>query len=139
MRKNIYEILDEFDKAPDERSKALVFFNNDSQVLRNVLKLTFDERFQFYIKSMPEGYEFPDTVPGVSYGNLETELRRLYMFRIGDPTAEKLNPRRREELFINMCESLEPNEARVLLNIMNKDLKVKGLNLKFVRKFYPNL
>jgi predicted Zn-dependent protease len=61
------------------------------------------------------------------------------MFREGDPTAESLTPRRREELLLQLLESIEPREAEVILGIFQKDLGVKGLDYKFVKEAFPNL
>ena len=61
------------------------------------------------------------------------------MFQEGNPTAETLTPRRRNELLIQMLESIEPREAEVIFGILCKDLGVKGLDYKFVKEAFPNL
>jgi hypothetical protein len=140
MRKNIYEILGEFERANDDISRARVLLsNNTSPTLLNVLKLTFDPQYEFYIKEMPQGYKNQDNISGLSYSTLDLELRKLYLFQVGNKTADNLDPRRREELFINMMESLEPKEASVVLKIMNKDLGIPTLTKKFVKKVFPDL
>ena len=58
---------------------------------------------------------------------------------VGDATAEKLNEHRRNELLIQMLESIEPREAEVLLGIFQKDLGVKGLDYKFVKEAFPDM
>ena len=140
MKKNVYEILDEFKLATTEQDRAHVLARNNSQTLQNVFKLTFDPKYEFYITEMPETYKTPDTLPGMSFSALDHEIRRLYMFRKGDTTADKLNEKRRSELFARMAETLEPREAyEVLLGIMNKDLKVEHLNAKLIKKVFPDL
>jgi len=67
------------------------------------------------------------------------KLRRLYMFLEGNQTAETLTDKRRNELLIQMLESIEPREAEVLLGIFQKDLGVKGLDYKFVKEAFPDL
>jgi hypothetical protein len=61
------------------------------------------------------------------------------MFRKGDPTAEKLTDQRREELLLQILESLEFREAEVVIGIFAKDLGVKGLDRKFVEEVFPNM
>jgi predicted Zn-dependent protease len=61
------------------------------------------------------------------------------MFREGDPTAEKLTEERRQQLLIQMLESIEPREVEVILGIFQKDLGVKGLDYKFVKEAFPKL
>ena len=71
--------------------------------------------------------------------NLNSQLRRLYLFRVGDSTAESLNEKRRTEILVQMLESIEPREAEIILGIFQKDLGVKGLDYKFVKEAFPNL
>jgi hypothetical protein len=66
-------------------------------------------------------------------------MRKLYLFRKGDATAEKLDDRKRNELIIQLLESLEPREAEVVVGIFKKDQGVKGLDYKFVKEAFPQL
>jgi len=92
------------------------------------------------IKDLPDNYQIPvANLPGLSPAQLSTQIRKLYLFRKGDPTAEKLTPRKREELLIQLLESLEPREAEVVMGIFNKDLGVRGLDYKFVKEAFPKL
>jgi hypothetical protein len=117
-----------------------VISKNLSQTLVDVFKLTYHPDFEWKIKEIPENYKIPtDILPGITHDSLNRQLRRLYMFRVGDPTAEKLSESRRNELLIQMLESIEPREAEVLVGIFNKDLGVKGLDYKFVKEAFPNM
>ena len=61
------------------------------------------------------------------------------VFSVGNPTAEKLSEKRREELLSQILDSVEPREVEVILGIFQKDLGVKGLNYKFVKEAFPNM
>jgi hypothetical protein len=61
------------------------------------------------------------------------------MFRKGNETAEKLTPKRSEEILMVILESLEPREADIIIGIFKKDLGVKGLTYKFVRDNIPDI
>jgi hypothetical protein len=138
--KNIYEIFDEFEEAKGKESKKEVIGKNLSKTLVDVLLLTFHPDYQWKIKEMPDNYLISqDTKPGISRCQLSTELRKLYLFRQGDPTAEKLSPRKQNELLIQLLESLEPREAEVIIGIFKKDQGVKGLDYEFVKKNFNNL
>ena len=127
--KNIYEILDEFEEATSKKEKMSVIERNLSKTLVQVLELTYHPQYEWLIKEMPEDYMIPnDVLPGISLAQLSTEIRKLYMFRKGDAMAEKLTPQKRNELLIQLLESLEPREAEVIIGIFQKDLGVKGLN-----------
>lgn len=138
--KNIYEILDEFEEATSKKEKMAVIERNLSKTLVQVLELTYHPQYEWLIKEMPEDYIIPnDVLPGISLAQLSTEIRKLYMFRKGDAMAEKLTPQKRNELLIQLLESLEPREAEVIIGIFQKDLGVKGLNYKFIKEAFPNL
>jgi hypothetical protein len=61
------------------------------------------------------------------------------LFQEGHPTAQNLNVERKNELLIQLLESLEPREAEVIIGIMKKDLGVKGLTYNFVKECFPNM
>ena len=46
---------------------------------------------------------------------------------------------KRNELLLQILESLEPRDAEVIIGIFQKDQGVKGLDYKFVKEAFPNL
>jgi hypothetical protein len=139
MRKNIYEVFDEFTTANTKQEKIDVLAKNWTPTIKLVLQLTFRPEMEWKISGYPARYKIPDTKPGISYASLDTELKRLYMFRKGNETAEKLTPKRSEEILMVILESLEPREADIIIGIFKKDLGVKGLTYKFVRDNIPDI
>lgn len=139
MAKNIYEIFDEFESAKSKKDKIHVLEKNLNQTLVNVLQLTFHPDFEWNVKEFPAEYKLPDTLPGISTCQLSTELRKLYLFRKGDPAAENLTERKRKELLIQFLESLEPREAEVVIGIFKKNQGVKGLTYEFVKECFPDM
>ena len=138
--KPLYEIFDEFELCKTKKERMDVIGRNLSHTLVNVFKLTFHPVFQWKIKELPEKYKIPtDILPGITYDSLNAQLRKLYLFREGDPTAEKLTKTRQQELLVQMLESIEPREAEIILGIFQKDLGVKGLDYKFVKEAFPDL
>jgi hypothetical protein len=138
--KNIYEVFDDFEVAKSKKDKMKIIEKNLSKTLVQVLELTYHPSFQWLTDEMPDNYKIPtDTLPGLSPQTLSTQIRKLYLFRKGDPTAEGLSPQKRKELLLQLLESIEPREAEVVIGIFNKDLGVKGLDYKFVKEAFPNL
>lgn len=137
--KNVYEIFDEFEEAETKKDKMDVIQKNLSQTLVQVLELTYHPEINWSVNEMPDNYKIPDTKPGISNCQLSTEIRKLYLFRKGNPTADALTPRKRKELLIQLLESLEPREAEVIIGIFKKDQGVKGLDYKFVKEAFPSL
>lgn len=137
--KNIYEVFDEFELAKNKKERMAVIEKNLSKTLVEVLQYTFHPAYQWKIKDVPDNIMFKETPPGLSQCQLSTEIRKLYLFQIGHPTADALSDRKTNELLIQLIESLEPREAEVIFGIFKKDLGVKGLDYKFVKEAFPNL
>lgn len=139
MRKNIYEIFEEFSAEKTKKGKIEILAKNWTPTLKTVLELAYNPNIKWKYKKFPDEYKTPDTVPGVSFSYLEQEIKRLYMFQEGNPTAEKLTDKRRKELLLLMLESLEPKEAKIVIGIFNKDLGVSGLTYKFIHDNIPGV
>jgi len=138
--KAIYEIFDEFELAKTKAARMNVIEKNLSHVLTQVLELTFHPQYQWVVKELPDNYKVPtDMLPGITHDSLNAQLRRMYMFQEGHPTAQQLGEKRRNELLIQMLESIEPREAEVILGIFQKDQHVKGLTYAFVKEAFPNM
>jgi len=137
--KNMYEVFDEFEEAKSKKDKMNVIERNLSKTLHDVLLLTFHPDYRWKISDIPDNYKIPDTKPGISYCQLGTELRKLYLFQLGNQTAENLTPRKQNELLLQLLESLEPREAEVVIGIFKKDQGVSGLTYKFVKEAFPNM
>ena len=116
-----------------------VIQSNLSPILVNVFLFTYHPEYQWMITEIPHSYKFPDLLPGMSFQQIAGNLRKLYLFRKGDPTAEALSPQKRTELLLQILESMERREAEVIMGIFKKDLGVRGLNYKFVKEAFPNL
>lgn len=140
MIKNVYEILNEINLAETRQQKKSILQQNDLYHFKEVLKYTFNPQFEFYVESkFPSEYIKPDTLPGIRFAGIESEIRRAYLFLKGDPTADSLTPEKRNILLLQLLESFEPEEAVVWHNMMKKDLKTKGLTEALVREVFPEL
>ena len=139
MKKFFYEIFEEINNTSSKKEKQQILLNNSTPYLKELLYLTFHPDIQFYPKSFPKEYQEPDTAPGISFSDLQSELKRVYLFQKGNPTADKLTEEKRNILLLQMLESFEPREAQVLINTFRKDQKIKGLTYNLVKETFPNL
>jgi hypothetical protein len=138
--KTIHEVFDEFEEAKTKKDRMKVIEKNLSPTLVKVLELAFNPQYKWKITELPDSYKIPnDVLPGITFDGLPAQLRRMYMFQEGNTTAESLTPIRREQLLLQMLESIEPREAEVIIGILSKDLGVKGLDYKFVKEAFPEL
>lgn len=139
MQKNIYEILDEFERAPTKEDKRNILWFNQSIALKAVLQNAFHPDIQWVIKEAPV-YKASLAPPGLGYNTIASELRKFYLFREGNPAVDPNLPlQRKTVLLIQMLEAMEAREAMVVINMMMKNLKVKGLTYSVVKEIFPDL
>ena len=76
----------------------------------------------------------------MSYGHMTEALSRVYLFQEGNPRVPPaLTEKRKEEILIQILESLEPPEADVFGNMLLKNLKVKYLTEGLVNEAFAGL
>ena len=137
--KNMYEVFDEFELATNKKDRMKVIENNLSKLLTQVLELAYHPQYEWLHHEVPSNYRIKTIPVGMGYAQLSTEMRKLYMFRKGDPIAEKLTVHKRTQLLTEFLENLEPRESEVIIGIFNKDLGVAGLDYAFVKAAFPQL
>ena len=103
--KNIYEIFEEFEKAPAKKDKIEVLRRNGNYALKSVLKGTFDPNINFFTDKVPY-YKPSDAPPGLGYTSIHQELGRVYLFESNNPrVAPNLTDKRKEQILIQIHSS----------------------------------
>jgi hypothetical protein len=135
MRLGIAEILKRVSESKTKEEKLDILRKNDSSAIRTVLKYALDPNIKW---DLPEGEppykpcEYLD-----QHSMLYQEARRLYLFiEGGNPN---LKPIKKESLFINLLESVDPMDAKVLLAAKDKKLPYKGITSNLINEAYPGL
>lgn len=140
MKKLAYEILEEISGASTKEERKRILAENSSAWFLQFLAFAFDPRYEFYAKEFPKNYIEPNNVaPGISYSDIASEMRRVYLFTKGNDTADNLPEAKRDQLLVQTLEMFEPREARAFYNMLKKDLKTKGLTLNLVKETFPTL
>jgi len=133
--KSIFSLLKECNdcKTVDERVSALK--ERDHPVLRLILRYAFDPSIVFLLPEGAPPYKSCDFLD--QEGRLYVEARKLYLFvEGGNPNLTKL---KREILFIQLIESIDKNDAELLINIKDKKLPFKSITKAVVTKAFPDL
>lgn len=135
MRLGIAEVLKLASEQKTKEEKINVFRKNDSSALRTVLKYALDPAVKW---ALPPGAPPYKPAPYLDQQSmLYHEARRLYLFiEGGNPN---LTPLKRESLFIGLIESIDPEDAKVLLAAKDKKLPVKGITSTIVNEAFPGL
>ena len=130
MKKGIGEIIKEVKEAKSVGEKIRILQREDNRELRGILELTYDNRLTW---ALPEGnppYK-PLDKSFDNQGMLYSEMRRMYIFLEG---KSNVNQARREQLFIEILEQLDPDDAALLIEA--KDRKIKGVSKNVVKQAY---
>lgn len=113
---------------------ALLQAHAPNKALLELLRLCYSDKVVWLL---PEGippYKKNDTLDETDNG-LYAEIRKLYLYlQGGNPNLHQV---RREALFVQILESIHPDEAELLLKI--KDRKIVGVTKKVVEEAFPGL
>ena len=136
-RMEVFEILERFEKAKNKQERVKVLKENEIMPLLDVLRGTFDEAIQW---NLPGGT--PPYTPSSEESPPSSLLRQHLQFKYfvkGLRESSKLNPIRRERMFIDMLEAVHPRDAEILVSMINKKSPVKGLTKTVVKEAFPEL
>jgi hypothetical protein len=136
MQLGISEILSKISSEPDlDNRKRMLATCATNQGVLAIFRLAFDPSI---VWNLPEGA--PPYKP-CQYGDqqamLYQSLRKMYLFLgDGNPNVTQLQ---KEKLFINTLESLDPDDAKLLLSVKEKTLPYANVTEDMVREVFPGL
>jgi hypothetical protein len=132
------EILDLVHEQDNEEDKIKVLKTYENDALKTLLIWNYDDSI---ISLLPPGevpYQPNESPLGVDHSSLRRDHKNLYNFVKGG--NDSLSKIRRETIFIQILESLHPNEADVLVLVKDKKLEDKyDISIEVVQKAYPDI
>ncbi len=123
MKLGYSEILKLVSEQKTEEEKINLLRKHGSEGLCTLINLAFDKNAPW---DLPEGdppYK-PNPYPD-QQNRLQTEIRKMYLFMKGGNA--NLTKIRRETLFVEFLESIDPEDAKLILAIKANKLPYKGL------------
>lgn len=140
MNKSIYEILLSVAKLKGNRARSdeLSKYQNDFPI-KVILDLVYNPNIEFLLPETDPPYTPVDEALDVQ-NVLKRDVRKLKYF-LNLPEGEQLRPFKREQLFIEMLESIDANDAKLLLAVKNKKMpaELKDITESVVRKAFPGI
>lgn len=108
---------------------------NSSHSLRQILHYAFLDKSKWYRKDLPN--YTPETAPdGLTMTSLFQESKRLYIFK----EMYKLDSVRKDQLLIQVLESVHPSEATVIKELFDGTFgRAYSLDKKIVLEAFPDL
>lgn len=131
----IYELLEKVSKTAKNQDKINILRENDSFALRVVLQGAFDPAVQWLLPPGKPPYKVNELVDQQNV--LFREARKITYFVKG--FADDLPQVKRETMFIELLEALDPKDAELICSIKEKKLPFKNITQTIVKEAFPDL
>tara|TARA_Y100001968_G_scaffold319546_1_gene351232 strand:+ start:22 stop:453 length:432 start_codon:yes stop_codon:yes gene_type:complete len=119
MKLLMNEVLQKVSNAKTKKEKIALLQKLNTQALRSLLIINFDESVISMLPDGPVPYKPNEAPAGTEHTVLEKEYRLLYHFFKG---GSKISQSKREQMFVGLLEGLTASEAEVLCLAKDKKL-----------------
>ena|SRR6056300_909812 len=137
-KKLISEVLTEASKLTKKADKVEHLRKNRSPALLDIFRIAFDDDVVSVLPTGAPTFTKDDAPIGHEYLSLHRGHRRFKYFFKG-PVANATPALRREGMFLTLLESLNGEEAELVIAAKDKSLKYKGITKKLIQDTFPNL
>lgn len=137
-KKLISEVLSEASKITKKADRITYLRKNNTPALLDILRISFDDDVVTVLPAGAPTFKKDDAPIGHEYLSLHRGHRRFKYFFKG-PVANETPALRREGMFLTLLESLNGEEAELVIAAKDKSLKYKGITKKLIQDTFPNL
>ena len=137
MARSIPLIFEDVAAANSIKARKEVLLENESEPLKEILKYAFHPDIKFALPPGKPPYKTIGSPDEYNPTYLYPNIRKFYLYIEGG--HDGLTQLRREQLFVQMLESLHPKEAEVVIQIKDKKLNYRGLTYKLVKTTFPEI
>lgn len=132
-----FEILDKISKAKTKKERLELLKKEDNNwALKDILRGSFDD---VVVWLLPKGKVPYEPAPEDTHPSTWTQQhKKLSNFAKGGPGSRMKNYLR-EKMFLDIIESIHPKDAELVVQMINKDLKLKGITKSLVKEAFPGL
>lgn len=134
-RVELYEMLDLIDKS-DEPETLVAKFGKAHSSFTDYLRCVFDDRIEFLLPDGKPPYRpaDPAVVPSTWH---RKHLNLKYFVKVG--VTDGMSQAKREKMFIDLLESIHPEDAVIVCKMVEKKTTSKKLTKELVNKVFPTL
>ena len=133
---NILETLDLVGKAKTREEKRQVLADRDNFATRALLQLNYHPDVKWHLPPGAPPYT-PGQVADSTPNSLHFEVKKLDYYV--DPSPHDLPMLRRESMFVELLERVDPKDAKLIIAVKDRKLSYKGLSYKLVKDTWPDL
>ena len=130
------EILDEFKTCRSDEERIAILRKYGDKNFRIYLKLHLDPQVVI-VAPLPNTYRPAIEPAGLNFTYLSVEVPKLYRFIKNHPKrSSNLTAQKQTQLITVILEALHKDEARLFVDMFQKDLKIKHLTANLVERAY---
>jgi hypothetical protein len=131
----VHEVFEKVTKAKNKAEKVKVLKENESWALKDIIRGSMDSTVKWNLPAGEPPYtpSRPESAPT----NLLRENVKFKYFVQGGPGA-KMPSVKREQIFIGLIEGVHPDDARLIIDMINKKTPT-GLTRPIVKEAFPGL
>lgn len=134
--KLVYEVLDQYHKARTKEDRVRILRENETWALKDIIRGTMDSTVQW---NLPGGAPpYTPNEPHSTPSNLLKQNKQFRYFVKGGP-GDTMTKVKREKLFIQLLESIDPEDAKLVIKMINKEKPVRQLTRPIVNEAFPGL
>ena len=122
-------------KTKKERIAKIQQYVKESRAMAIILDLTFNSKIKWLLPPGSPPYNQTDHLD--SQNVLKNEARKLQYF-INTREGLAMKPLRRETMFIELLESVDKHDAKLLISIKDGKLPYNGITKKLVQEAFPD-
>lgn len=135
MKQYVYEVLQEASSKKSKTDKVKVLKQNESWALKDILRGTLDSTVKW---NLPQGEPPYTKSDGHNHAtNLHRQNTQFKYFTKNGP-GSKMPAVKREKIFIGLIEGVHPEDARLVINMVNKT-PIEGISKNIVKEAFPGL
>jgi|LakMenEpi13Jul12_1017406.scaffolds.fasta_scaffold00017_13 hypothetical protein len=131
----MYEFLHRVSKLKKTQEKVDNLKANDTFALRIILQAAFDPSIKFLLPEGEPPYKPTEVVDQQHVLHREAEKLRYFV----EGFYPDLNQNKREMMFIEMLERVDPLDAKLLVAIKDKKMPFPGITIGHVKEALPGL
>ena len=131
---NVGETLEMVGKAKTREEKKQILLDRENFATKAILQLNYHPDVKWKI---PKGA--PPYTPSENQADasLHFEVKKLDYYV--DPSPHDIPMLRRESMFVQLLERLDPKDAKLIIAMKDKKITYKGLSYKLVKDTWPDL
>ena len=136
-KKSISELLAEVSKLPGRKDKIDMLCREHNIVLENIVDLCFNPNLKFLLPEGEPPYRPATKAQGFEM-TLYANMRKFGVFIEGGPYPN-MKTHKRESQFVEFLETLDPDDAKLVISVKDKKMPYKGITRKLFEEAWPAL